>query len=113
MSVSWGERLLLLSVTSRKLGSGGRLSRPLLEGWVGGWLDGPPAPGRGPIFKPRGRGEEETGQSEVAFPGLGLGEGMLWNLCRKLSNQLVMGLLLSFSSFLTILVLLLLLFSEL
>lgn len=46
------------------------------------------------------------GLSEVAFPGLGPGEGMLWNLFRKLLNQLVMGccFFLSFFLFFTILV---------
>lgn len=82
VSLSRGERLLLLSVTSRKLGSGGRPSTSLLEGWVGGWLDGPPAPGRRPILN-CGGGEKKkrrdggTKTSGISWPGLG--EGMLWN----------------------------------
>lgn len=90
LSVCWGERLQLLRVSCcgvrkrerRRVEHilSGRVSR-----WVASW---PPAPGGSPIRNAEG---VDGGLSEVAFPGLGPGEGMLWNLFRKLSNQLAMG----------------------
>lgn len=64
------------------------MSRFFLGGWLGGWLGGPPAPWGSRIKKKWGWGvwgeeEREVGLSEVAFPGLGPGEGRLWNLFRK------------------------------
>lgn len=56
---------------------------------MGGWLGLLPAPG-GSEIKRNAEGVD-VGLSEVAFPGLGPGEGMLWNLFRKPSNQLGMG----------------------
>ena len=54
--------------------------------WVARWASHPWGSG----MKRNGEGRE-MGLSEVAFPGLGPGEGMLWKLFRKLLNQLVMG----------------------
>ena len=54
-------------------------------GWVARWASHPWGSG----MKRNGEGRE-MGLSEVAFPGLGPGEGMLWKLFRKLLNQLVM-----------------------
>lgn len=91
VSVCWGERLLPLRVSccggrrrERKRVErilSGRVSR-----WVASWAS---CPG-GSQIKSNAEGVD-VGLSEVAFPGLGPGEGMLWSLFRKLSNQLVMG----------------------
>ena len=55
------------------------MNKSFLEGWLSGWLGGPPAPGGNQIKKKWGWGEKrkkrgrEMGLTEVAFPGLGPG----------------------------------------
>lgn len=82
-----------------------RRQRPVeqsfLEGRLGGRLGGPAAPhphlhpwGGNQITKKRGNvgRKRKRNRTEVAFPGLGPGEGRPWNLFRKPSNQLAMFL---------------------
>lgn len=91
VSVCWGERLLLLRVSCcggrrRERRRVERILSPRVSRWVGSWAS---CPG-GSQIKSNAEGVD-VGLSEVAFPGLGPEEGMLWSLFRKLSNQLVMG----------------------
>lgn len=68
---------------------------PILEGWLSGWLGGPPDLGGNQIKKKWGMargGQKKNGDSlKWHFLAWGLGEeSRLWNLFRKLLKQLVM-----------------------